>query len=231
MTAGVLTAGRVHHARIRFPRLYRLTHRAPVLPKRTPPQDVTYPYPRADADTLRRVIAGLKTLPGEPRQPSAAPFDGASLAGLPDGVIAVKETGRDTVTFPAVQSPAAGPVRDREPYTSIGIRGADNYLRCSERLIGEPAFDGLGADKEDGSKYVALLLGAGQSDAAKPGDQWEIATDSPDELTGIGIAVIEALPELTSDSSFLERLIFAAQNALNAQTMGGPSVEQDGGAQ
>lgn len=223
MTAHVLTH---HHAKIRFPGLYRLTHRTPVLPQRTAQAPAEDPRPRTDTATLLRVRDALLNLPEVAGAPVAAPFAGASLAGMPmpAGVVAVKQTGYSTETFPAVQAPAP----EREPYTSIGIRGGDNYLRCSERLIGDPVFDGLGADKEDGSKYVALLLGAGQSDAAKPGDQWEIATDSPDALTRIGLAVIDALLALTGDNTFLEQIAFAAQQALNAQTMGGPSVEQDG---
>jgi hypothetical protein len=227
MTTHVLTARR-HHARIRFPGLYRLLHKAPELQKRTPLQEVATPYQRADTATLQRVLAGLRALPDKPAPvatSSLAPFGGSSLAGLPvpDGVVAVKETGQNTVTFPAVQ---AAP--EAEPWTSIGIRGADNRLRCAERLAGTPVFDGPGIDKNTGTKYVAILLGAGQSDAAEPGDQWEVATDSPSALTHLALAVIEAIPELTSGNTWLEQILFAAQNALNAQTNGGPSVERAG---
>jgi hypothetical protein len=234
MTAHVLTA-RTRHARVRFPGLYRLINRLTTRGKS--PYPPLPEFAAATPELLTRLRDALMALPAGPSPratPPAVPFAGASLAGLPDGVIAVKQQGRDTVTFPAVQGPVPAPVTSvpvpaPEPYTSIGIRGADNYLRCSERLAGDPLFDGLGIDKKTGQKYAAVLLGAGQSDSAEPGDQWEIGIGSPGKLTLLGLAVIEALPELTSDGSFLQQLIFAAQEALNAQTMGGPAVDQQAG--
>jgi hypothetical protein len=203
----------------------------PGQPRRVPGASYTAPvlgWAPPSRALLQQVLDGLRNLSGEAR----APFSGVSLPGLPgppdhllQGVVAVKEHGEDTVTFPAVRDPG-GDSEDEQPAYLRSVDHPDRAAswRLQERLTGLPAY--LDTAVVDGVRYAGLSLGRGDD------SDYVVDESSPDRLEGLALAAIAALPQLTPDvSDRLERIIFAAQTALAASTRGGPVVEQQDGAQ
>jgi hypothetical protein len=195
---------------------------APALVERTEPVAVKTTTTRPDG-TPNGYDTQPFSITDEPEQPQRIPGSSGLQPLVPvkplgdvDLLGRVRDGIRDLEGAPVDEAVA-------RPGAFIRFRPADEPEPPQDPLNGAPAF--LGVAVVDGLPYAGLSLG-GHADG-----NWIVDESSPARLTDLCLAAIQAIPELSSDPSFLEQVIYAAQIKLEKLTNGGPVVEQQDGAQ